>query len=209
MADVPVDNSVVEDFQNAITSFSRPIPGMSLAESGQAEYEKAPKITSIHVANEYLWTRLIEPKRYKNLMLAVNEGVPILDIARAILYSEFTKGTFNPDLMLLATEPLCYMIIALAERLGIEYIFVDEDDEEEEELDTMESNPALGLTLTDDKIARIKQLASGNIISSPAMPKVVQEQIDELPSDMESLLASPPTDEEPVEQEDSLLAKQG
>jgi hypothetical protein len=41
------------------------------------------------------------------------------------------------------------------------------------------------------------------------MPKVVQEQIDELPSDMESLLASPPTDEEPVEQEDSLLAKQG
>jgi hypothetical protein len=46
------------------------------------------------------------------------------------LFSGFNEGKYNPDLMLLMIEPTAYMIMALAERAGIDYEVMEDDEEE-------------------------------------------------------------------------------
>ena len=51
----------------------------------------------------------------------------VLELAQITLYAGFYKGKWNPDLMMLLMEPVIYMIMALAERAGVEYRLDDEE----------------------------------------------------------------------------------
>ena len=110
-----------EEYNKTRTSPNRPIPGQSLTNDPEnpAPYEKAPKFTSVHAASEYLWESFIEPRAYVGLMGSVADGVPIMNIVQIVLFNEFQKGSWNPDLMLMLVEPTAYMIMALAERLDL------------------------------------------------------------------------------------------
>ena len=120
--------TVEEEFQKHRASGKRPIAGQSLANDPEnpAPYEKAPEFTSVHKASEYLWESFIEPKTYVNLMQAVDDGVPVMNLVQVVLFAEFQEGAWNPDLMLMLVEPAAYMIIALAERLDLD-IVIDTD----------------------------------------------------------------------------------
>ena len=47
------------------------------------------------------------------------EGTPIDDVAQMLLMTGFQKGKFNPDMMLQLLEPTMYMLLAIAEKVGI------------------------------------------------------------------------------------------
>ena len=48
-----------------------------------------------------------------------------------ILFDGFSKGMWNPDLMLILIEPLMYLVMALADKAGIDYVlYPDEEDDE-------------------------------------------------------------------------------
>ena len=106
------------------------------------------------------------------------EGIPIMEIVQTILFAGFDKGMWNPDLMLLLAEPSTYIIMALAERAGIDYVIYAEEEEEEEA-----ENLASGATVDIGKYMKTKF----QDIPKGAIPEEIQERIEEIP--VESLMA--------------------
>ena len=200
--------TIEEEFQKHRASGKRPIAGQSLANDPEnpAPYEKPPRFTSVHEASEYLWESFIEPDIYVNLMQAVADGTPIMDIVQVILFNEFQQGSWNPDLMLMLVEPAAYMIIALAERIGLEMSIYsgeleDEDDEEE----------ILGATIEESRIQKIIKDAKGGAIPEGTLTAEMQKSLESLPeinvapsAPAQPSLMEAPEKEEPT---DSLMAR--
>tara|TARA_R110000744_G_scaffold162905_1_gene279524 strand:+ start:427 stop:1020 length:594 start_codon:yes stop_codon:yes gene_type:complete len=170
--------TVEEEFNNIQMSGKRPIPGQSLTNDPEspAPYERAPKYTSVHAASEYLWGTFIEPTTYVNLMRTVAEGVPIMDITQIILFTEFQKGSWNPDLMLMLVEPVAYMIMALAERLDIDIKIYEgelDDENDEEEI--------LGTQFDEDRIRTIIKRGQSGTTPEGILNAQMKESLQSLP----------------------------
>ena len=182
----------------------RPIPGQSLTEdpSNPAPYEKPPQFTNVHEASEAIFIKLIDEDAYVRMISLLADGVPIMDIGQTILFKGFTEGKWNPDLMMLLIEPVAYMILALAERAGIDPVIY-----RDEEVDLEEEEARLfGKEVDLNKMNRLKELMTTSAVPKGAISSQMEAQIEELPDaeEMKSLLA----DEEPVEApaEGSLLS---
>lgn len=182
----------------------RPIPGQSLTEdpSNPAPYEKPPQFTNVHEASEDIFIKLIDEDAYVKMISLLADGVPIMDIGQTILFKGFTEGKWNPDLMMLLIEPVAYMILALAERAGLDPVIY-----RDEEVDLEEEEARLfGKEVDLNKMNRLKELMTTSSVPKGALSAEMEAQIEELPDveEMQSLLA----DEAPVETpaEGSLLS---
>ena len=180
-----------QDGLEFIANNGRPIPGSSLTNSPDSPYpwEQAPQFVEIQPAIDSLFIELSEPEAFHSLMDLVRNEVPVGDIAQVILTDGFQKGLWNPDLMLLLVEPTMYMIIAFAEKAGIqEYItYEGEQDEPEDEDEQLEG------------IEEAIDIAQSRVVSkvkSGALPKDIEEKLEEftLP-EQPSLLEKPETNE--------------
>tara|TARA_R110001592_G_scaffold355636_1_gene656492 strand:+ start:1010 stop:1534 length:525 start_codon:yes stop_codon:yes gene_type:complete len=124
-----------DDFYKIATSFKRPIPGESLTNSpeNQRAWEQPPVITDPQEASRYFLDKLTEPKVYNSLLNSIEEGTPLIDIAQVLMYQAYRDGIINPDLMMTLVEQVVYMMAALAERQGIDFIIQEDDEEDIEE----------------------------------------------------------------------------
>ena len=84
-------------------------------------------------ASMFFFSKLIEPKVYNSLLDAIEEGMPLMDIAQVLMYQAYRDGLINPDLMMILVEQVVYMMAALAERQGIDFIIQEDDEEDIEE----------------------------------------------------------------------------
>ena len=57
------------------------------------------------------------------------EQVPISNISELLLKTAFQKGFINPDLAISLMEPVMYMLLTVAEKVGIEPVLSDDDQE--------------------------------------------------------------------------------
>ena len=179
--------------------FQGPIPGQSLTNSPDAQqpWEQPPKMTSIKEATERMFLEILKKENLEALLMLMNNGMSIGKITEMLLFIGFTKGEFNPDLMMLLAEPTMYMILAVAEGVGIDPIINDDDAADEifeeataEENAEVESflkaregalrNPR-GLEDLQDNLARTE------------IPREIQERVEEIDFSeiKESLLAKP------------------
>lgn len=191
-----------EEYMKIVAGGGRAIPGQSLTMNPDdpQPYERPPQYTSVHEASEEIFSRLIEEETYKQLIMVLGDGMPVMDVVQTMLFTGFSEGKWNPDLMLMLVEPVAYMILALAERAGLDPVIYREEDEDE-----AEDREVLGATLEKDRLDRVQKLASlGKAPASGVTPQMV-ETIQELPvPQVDSLMARPETPEAP----DSLLAPQ-
>ena len=200
--------TVKEEYSKIQTNGKRPIPGQSLANDPEnpAPYEQAPKFTSVHAASEYLWESFIEPATYTSLMETVGSGVPIMDVVQIILFSEFQKGLWNPDLMIMLFEPATYMIMALAERQDLDMVIYSGEDDDE-----MDNELALGSFLTEEKLKRLKKSKESGIVPAGILTSEMKSTLETLPEIetdapvQPSLMDAPQEEEE--EQPTGLLAR--
>jgi hypothetical protein len=197
-----------EEVQKVRSSSTRSVPGQSLSNDPEnpAPFEKAPKFTSVHAASEEMFMDLIEPETYVSIMEAVDGGIPVMQITQMILFQKFKEGEYNPDLMIMMIEPVAYMIIALAERLDLD-IIVDEDDDEDD---------IFGLNFKEDQLKQLKGAASTGAVPAGMLTPAMQEKMEDLPETLEetpepeeSLLSPPVAEEAPEETEtpESLMAR--
>ena len=197
-----------EEVQKVRSSSTRSVPGQSLSNDPEnpAPFEKAPKFTSVHAASEEMFMDLIEPETYVSIMEAVDDGIPVMQITQMILFQKFKEGEYNPDLMIMMIEPVAYMIIALAERLDLD-IVVDEDDDEDD---------IFGLNFKEDQLKQLKGAASTGAVPAGMLTPAMQEKMEDLPETLEetpepeeSLLSPPVAEEAPEETEtpESLMAR--
>lgn len=178
-----------------------PIPGSSLTSDPDdpAPYEQPPEYVNVHEASEWLFSELIEEDRYDQLITALHEGIPVADVAQVILFSGFTQGKWDVNLMTLMIEPAMYIIMALAERAGVDFILHRDEDSEEDENDAL----TLGAELSKTRLENIKKFKEMQM-SLPFLSEESQKRLDTIqPADVVNGDANVEMEEEPVE---SLLA---
>tara|TARA_R110000737_G_scaffold13821_1_gene29716 strand:- start:4656 stop:5267 length:612 start_codon:yes stop_codon:yes gene_type:complete len=182
----------------------RPIPGQSLSNDPEnpAPFEKPPEFTTVNEGVEFLWGKFIQPEVYQNLIGAVADGTPIMNLVQVTLYHGFTEGKWNPDLMMMLAEPATYMIMALAERQDIPMTIYDGELE-----DAKDNEMIFGTSLTDAKLERLKKSKkSGTIPEGILTPKMEEEleNLEEIETPQKSLMSRPET---PAVNENSLMTK--
>jgi len=191
---------ITPDYVNTVSKMKRSIPGEALANDPTNPYpfESSPEFTVQREALEYLFILITDEEKYIDVLIAIEGGVPIMELTQVILFKGFTEGKWNPDLMMLLAEPLAYMLIALAERQGINYIIHNEEmnDEAAEER-------KLSITGIEK---RLKSKQAGKKIT--ALPPELEQKIEEVPIVEQSLL-NKPEEPEMTTTDNSLLAQQG
>ena len=189
--------------------FQGPIPGQSLTNSPdtQQAWEQPPRTTNIKEARELMFLEILKDENLETIIGLMNEGMSISQLTEMLLFIGFTKGQFNADLMLLLAEPTMYMLLAIAEAVGIEPPINRDDliNAEEEDLDEEETAEVTKLaTQMEDKIRNPKRLEDLQAqLEKTAIPREIQERVAEVDfaEIKESLLSRP----EPTN--DSLLGR--
>lgn len=188
--------------------FEAPIPGQSLTNSPDSKraWEQPPQITSMKEAIEKTFLQIIDENTMPSLLDAMSKQMPVAALTSTILYDGYTKGVWNPDLMTLMIEPTMYMLIAIAEKAGIDPIIYEGENEEDfaDEDEDLEVATKQVKDINDSEMsASFGSLRPKEIRQESVTPKV-QEMIEELDTEkLQSLLSKPkPEAEEPS----SLLA---
>tara|TARA_R110000803_G_scaffold157918_2_gene222197 strand:+ start:1759 stop:2466 length:708 start_codon:yes stop_codon:yes gene_type:complete len=147
----------------AAKSTGSAIPGQSLTNDPQAPapYEQPPEFTNPHTAIDYILSTMLEPETIKNLSASFVGGASLIDVASILLYSGFTGGKWTPDLMTLLMEPTIYILMAIAERLDVEYVIDNEDQEDNQ--------------FSDEEVASVLKSDEGK----PEMFKKLESQMEQ------------------------------
>tara|TARA_R100001129_G_scaffold103907_1_gene70991 strand:- start:1294 stop:1890 length:597 start_codon:yes stop_codon:yes gene_type:complete len=191
--------------QKAVDAFAntgRPIPGQSLTSNPDEPrpFEGPPDFTNFKEALDYIAAELLLEENYLPMIAAIDDGVPITDLAMQIGYVGFREGKFNPDLMMMLMEPIMYLLMALAEKAGIEYRIDDEDDDDDEDENSIFLEKSKNIADT------IKEKVNSGKVPSGVLPTNIVEQIENINMPQESLLSRPEEEETP-EIEQSLLSR--
>lgn len=187
-----------QTYMAEMSKMDRPIPGQSLTNDpdNPAPYEQPPKFTNVHEATQFMWDKITDDALYESLMTGISQGVAVLPVVQILLFDEFQKGTFNPDLMLMLIEPTAYMIIALAERLDID---IEIDGEEEE-------GEVFGVSMQEEKLNKLREAAGPNKVPEGLLTPSQLNDMTELP-ELPSLLEAPaPVPSQEPTQQPSLMA---
>ena len=185
----------------AYTPFQGPIPGQSLtnSEDEKQPWEQPPKITNIKEARELMFLEILKEENLTAIVNLLDEGMTIAKLTEMLLFIGYTKGQFNPDMMLLLLEPTMYMLLAVAEGVGIDPRLDDEDDDLEAELteeDNEEELEFLKIREADLRNPKALEKLQEKLERTP-IPQEIQEQVEavDFSAIKESLLAKPSKEE--------------
>tara|TARA_R100001082_G_scaffold1776_1_gene1608 strand:- start:7113 stop:7745 length:633 start_codon:yes stop_codon:yes gene_type:complete len=194
-----VKNQEILDY---LGQMNGPTPGQSLTNSPDEPYpwEKPPVHTKLNEALYSLFDMLTEEEMYIDVVSAIGQGMPIINLTEAILTDGFQKGAWNPDLMVTLIEPTMYMLMSMAEKAGVKYRIDEEDDPDMEEATPEEELEMFkGLTkIAEDRIRGNKKPAQ------EMLPREIVKEIEniEVPESLLSKKDEPMT----TETNNSLLA---
>ena len=161
------------------------IPGQSLMNDPEQSqpWENPAKFANPREALDSIVNEILQPEAVKNIVMALANGAAVADLSIAILYSKFSTGDINPDVMLLLVEPVMYLIMAMGEEANIKYNiegndldeFDDEDDFEENEkkLNTFRNS------FTDIKQGAMEKNISPQKINNGVLPSDVLSKVKE------------------------------
>lgn len=179
------------------TPFERPIPGQSLTNNPDSKYpwEQPPMYTDIESAVMSIVNDSYEKETYKMIALGLADGMPVGSMASMILQVGFQEGKWNPDLMMLLIEPTMYILAAIAEQCGINYLLYEGDtfesyDEDEEEIDRQTATNLKDMNVKMKENFKFKDLRPSQI-TKQSVPEEALEVIEEFepPQEVVSLLA--------------------
>ncbi len=197
-----MNNDLSQEALETGRPFSAPIPGQSLTNSPEdiKPWEQAPKITNIKEGIESTFLQIVNEDTMPELLNAISKQMPIADLASTILYDGYTKGIWNPDLMMLMLEPVMYMLIALSEKAGIDYILYRGDENEDFKVDEEEFEAAKkeSQNLTDSDVASTFNTLKPNDISPSSVTPKVREMLENIDEQEIRSLLSKPQEEEPT-----------
>jgi hypothetical protein len=128
--------------------FEGPTAGQSLTNDPSNPYpwEKAPEMTSVKMATEKIFFDLLKEDNLTTVATLMSQKTPVADIANLLLTAGFQKGKWNPDMMLNLLEPTMYMLMAIAEKAGIDPVLTRDDadviieDDEDQSLQDLQNS---------------------------------------------------------------------
>jgi hypothetical protein len=128
--------TLTKEEEQALAGFNRPVPGQSLTNSPDQPYpwEQKAEFNNVFEAQMHIFTSLIEKSAFVKVTEAMAQGVPVDILTKTILFDGYSRGLWNADLLMLLIEPVAVILMALAEKVGVDYILYqgDQDDHEED-----------------------------------------------------------------------------
>mgnify|MGYP003150792480 CR=1 FL=1 len=161
-----------QDILNHLGKMERPIPGQSLTSNPDEPrpWEKPTTYVKLKDALYGLFNMMTEETMYTNIVGALSDGMPVVNLTQMILTDGFQKGAWNPDLMLELIEPTMYMVMSMAEKVGVKYRIDMEDNPNIEEAD---SDKELKLFNEFEKAVKIKATK----IDESAIPREIKAEL--------------------------------
>jgi hypothetical protein len=162
--------------------FEAPIPGQSLTNSPDEPYpwEGPPQITSQKEAMNKIFLEIIKPENMETLGTAMSDGIPIAGLAEVLIKTSFQKGKINPDLAVTLMEPVMYMLLSVAEKIGVDPVLSDdEEDDRSGELEDPEVGEENVRFTQRQEPTSLKELPSKST-TIPTAPPEIKQQLDQL-----------------------------
>lgn len=195
----------IQEASEAINLFEGPVPGQSMTAdpNSQMAWDNAPEYTTLKEATEAVFMDLLEDENLSNVVNLMSQGTSIAGITQMLLVVGYSKGKWNPDLMLMLAEPIMYILLAISEKFGIkEAILYEGEENDDEPLEDM----------SEEEVEMVSQNALQKLIGGKELTSEAAEAIKSSPAlqklqsiEPESLLAQP---EQPAQEEpESLLAQ--
>lgn len=109
---------------------SVPIPGQSLTKdpANPGLHEQPPQFTDQREFIDHLFIQMTKEAVLPNLLSAMQNQLPVEDLALKVLKGQLRKGNINTDMLLLSIEPTLYMLIAFATYAEIVPVLYPEED---------------------------------------------------------------------------------
>jgi len=136
-------------------------------------------MTSVKEAREKIFLDLLEPQRLKGVQDLMLNDISVNTIAEVVLTEGFRKGKFNPDMMLNLLEPTMFMLMAIAEKSGIEPI-VDSDGEGFEDEDEEVVQDAVNVRKQEMQKKKSFRDVRVKTIQPTAVGKDIQDRLEKL-----------------------------
>ena len=176
-----------------LSSRGAPIAGQSLMNSQEESYpwEKPAEFANPREALDDIVSSILQPEAVKNVVMALSKGAAADDIATAVLYSKFTEGKINPDVMMMLVEPVMYLTMAIGEEANIKYNIEGNDLDEIDNEDTDEATEEK-LKQFENIFTQIKNGVSSEDISelnTEVVPENMLSQIKEKGPEIRSMLS--------------------
>lgn len=176
--------------------FQGPIPGQSLTNSPDARqpWEQPPVYTNIKEAREAVFLEILKQENLEPIINLLDDGMSVAKVTEMLLFIGYSKGQFNPDMMMLLAEPVMYMLLALCENVGVDPVINTDDGDDPEDI-TPEDNTET------DELLRNKEA----VLRNPKALEKLQDDLaqTEIPQEIKQRLEG--VDFEGIKQ--SLLAK--
>jgi hypothetical protein len=180
---IDVKNQEILDY---LGEMNGPVPGQSLTNNPDEPYpwEKSPQFVNVKDALYELFGMMTKPETYTEIVTALKDGMPVVNLTETILTDGFQKGAWNPDLMVQLIEPTMYMVMSMAEKAGVQYKIDEEDDPNLEEVDGEREKEFF---TEFEKAVNTKS----KDMSKSSIPQEIQKELDNV--EVPSLLGKPET----------------
>jgi|TARA_R100001530_G_C4316623_1_gene154552 hypothetical protein len=203
-------NYIAPENEQDILNYQGSIPGQSLTNNRGQKYpwDQPPRFVNRREAEMFILGELTKKEIFIALIDSITDGVPIDMLVKVYLLSGFSRGLWDVDLMTLLIESVGFMMMGLAEKVGVSYKLYAE--EEEESVDDSEQQ-LLNLSTSSELIRKgLNKIKTKNLLKNPKTgQEEIAETIKEIPEEtikeVQSLLSKPNKQE--ATETDSLLAR--
>ena len=196
----------------AVLEYSKPIPGGSLTshKPGERQWERPPEIASVEEALKYYMERLSDEEIIDDFMVAIESGIAIVPMVKALYLSNVMRGIHSLDVGILIAPALTEYFAAVARSYEIDYKMSNKDykkekREKEEAKIAMLLQAAVREAKTQDEGTSMLQSMADYLISEQEGEPMAEEQ----PPEPEELQQIDEPAEEPMPPEGAGLMARG
>lgn len=107
------------DNSHSPRQFNAPIPGQGLTDKAAGTpWQQPPKYPKLGDACNYVFNQITQPAKLQQLLAMLDHGVPLEAVARLVIHAGFQTGLWTPDVGMLMSRPVMYMLAGIAQRAG-------------------------------------------------------------------------------------------
>jgi hypothetical protein len=133
---------------------AQPIPGMSLtSEPGNRPWEQPPQFVELDDVVGYYVERLTEQKTVDNLLKAMQQDAPLVDIANTLIKAGMMKGIHSIDVGFLVVPILVELMQTIGDMNNVGYVVESEDYMSATEVDEETAREVLASAVEEVKAA--------------------------------------------------------
>ena len=101
--------------------FDAAIPGHSLTKAPKSmPWQKPPKFTKLSDCCDFIFDKLTQEAALRQVVAFMEAKVPLESLARTLIMPGFSEGYWTPDMGMLMTRPVIFMLAGIAKRFGID-----------------------------------------------------------------------------------------